>query len=320
MILVTGGAGFIGSNVVHALIKQGHDVAVMDSLGNTHKWKNLQGVRIWKWYQPDQIDLVLAQKPSAVVHMGAISSTTATDGDQVLQSNFALSQQLAAWCWYHRISFVYASSASTYGNGNLGFDDNHALVPLLKPMNLYGWSKQLFDLWMLEFSRKNHMVSAWAGLKFFNVYGPREQHKQEQSSVIFQQWQRLSQQASIKLFKSTRPGLADGEQKRDFVYVMDAVDVVLWCLNNPQVQGLFNVGSGTASSFNQVAQQLISHVAEAPGNAIEYVNMPSSLVQHYQNYTCAPIAKLRSAGYTKPMTDLEQGVEAYVEWLKHNQL
>ena len=321
MILVTGGAGFIGSNIVQALVKQGHSVSVVDTVGTTCKWMNLQQTAVWRWYQPHQLEAALAAKPSAVIHMGAISNTTAQDGDAILHNNFSTSQMIWDWCCHHNRPFIYASSASTYGDGKLGFDDDHLQIAKLKPRNLYAWSKHLFDQFVLNQTWRRWPVNnQWVGLKFFNVYGPGEHHKGSQSSVILQQWQRLSLNQRVKLFKSTAQDLEDGEQKRDFVYVADVVDVVLWFLNNPKLNGIFNVGSGTANSFNSVMQQLLKHSAVEQKWPVDYVNMPDELVAHYQNYTCAPIAKLRSVGYTKPMTDLDKGVEAYVQWLKHNQL
>lgn len=313
MIVVTGGAGFIGSNLVRALVKKGADITIVDTLGCDQKWKNLVGVNIWRWYQPSQLDQALAQSPEIVLHMGAISSTTAQDGTQVLENNFSSSVQIWDWCVEHYRPMIYASSASTYGDGNFGFDDSHHLVRSLRPLNLYAWSKQLFDLRVLDQVRENISPPQWAGLKFFNVYGPGEQHKGNQSSVIFQQWQRVQRGEPVRLFASTSPDYKDGGQLRDFVWVGDCVRVIEWFIENPQASGLFNVGSGTARSFNDLALALYKTARQEP--RIEYVPMPEPLKAHYQNYTCANIAKLRNCGYNVPMTTLEQGIGEYVEWL-----
>lgn len=318
MILITGGAGFIGSNLVQALAES-HDVIIVDSVGSDQKWRNLQGVRIHRWFMPDQIDQALALRPQVVIHMGAISSTTETNADSVLHNNFGLSVRLWEYCVVHQAQFVYASSASTYGDGALGFDDHTALIPHLKPLNLYAWSKQLFDLWVLHKVTKQHETPPqWVGLKFFNVYGPREHHKANQSSVILQQYKRLVMGLPPRLFKSTHASIADGEQQRDFVWVTDCVNVVTWLIQNPKVSGIYNVGSGQASSFNQVVQALCvnmnTHVQT------EYVTMPDNLRSHYQNYTCAPLLRLRQAGYTQAMTSLCDGVAQYVKWLNDHDL
>jgi ADP-L-glycero-D-manno-heptose 6-epimerase len=314
MILVTGGAGFIGSHVVHALVKQGHAVCVLDDLQDGSKWRNLQGVPIWKWFLIDQVDQVLACEPDAIIHMGAISATTHTDGDSIIRTNFQLSQKLWNWCISHQKPFIYASSASTYGSGSLGFHDDWLLIPHLRPLNLYGWSKQLFDL-HVHAHVNGHLPTPpqWVGLKFFNVYGPHEQHKGDQASVIYQQWCKLRTGVSIQLFKSTCATLPHGEQKRDFVWVLDCVKVITWLLNNTNVSGIFNVGSGTATSFNQLASHLLYHM-HSPSQ-VQYVDMPENLVPHYQNYTCANMDKLHAAGYNLPWTSMYEGVGEYITWL-----
>lgn len=314
MILVTGGAGFIGSHVVHELAMQGHDICILDDVGHTTKWRNLQGVRISRWFMCDQVDTALACKPDVIIHMGAISVTTHTDGDSIIRTNFQLSQKLWEWCTHNQTPFMYASSASTYGDGALGFHDDENLIPQLRPLNLYGWSKQLFDVWVHDQVNKHmHTPPQWVGLKFFNVYGPHEQHKGDQASVVYQQLCRLKQGDPIQLFRSTHPQIPDGEQKRDFVWVHDCVKVVTWLLHNPHVSGIFNVGSGTATSFNQLAHHVLHHML-LPAR-VAYVNMPDLLVPHYQNYTCANMDKLHATGYNLTWTCVHDGVGEYVKWL-----
>lgn len=314
MIIITGGAGFIGSHIVHGLVAQGHRICVVDYLGDGDKWRNLQGVPIHAWYPPTHVHQALEHNPDLIIHMGAISSTTHTDGDQILDVNFRLSTQLWNWCTHNQKPFIYASSASTYGDGTLGFKDDWDLIPQLRPLNLYGWSKQLFDLWVHDqVNSCAHVPPQWAGLKFFNVYGPHEQHKGAQASVIYQQWRKLREGDTIQLFKSTHAALPDGEQKRDFVWVHDCVKVVSWLLNNTHVSGIFNVGSGTATSFNQLVNHVFMHM-HLPAN-VNYVDMPEILVPHYQNYTCANMDKLHATGYNLTWTSMHEGVGEYVKWL-----
>ena len=314
MILVTGGAGFIGSNVVQKLVSHHEDVIVVDSLGCHAKWRNLIQTRVWHWYLPNQIDQALAHVPDVIIHMGALSNTTQTDGDWCVVNNIQLSAKLADWCHSHNKPFIYASSASTYGDGALGFADDHDLIPTLKPLNLYAWSKHQFDLRQIHHAPSGN----WMGLKFFNVYGAHEQHKQDQSSVIYKLWDRCKHQIPPQLFESTHAHIAHGEQQRDFVWVTDCVDVIWFMLNNPQ-SGIFNVGSGQPDTFNTVVNLIRSHAHKgATWSQTQYVPMPDQLKDHYQSYTCAPIAKLRSVGYTKPMTPLADGVKEYVRWLEQH--
>jgi ADP-L-glycero-D-manno-heptose 6-epimerase len=317
MILVTGGAGFIGSQIVHVLAKQAHAICVLDDLAHGAKWRNLQGITISRWFLCDQVDEALACVPDAIIHMGAISTTTHMDGDAIIRTNFQLSQKLWDWCTSNQKPFIYASSASTYGDGSLGFNDDEKLIPLLRPLNLYGWSKQLFDLHVHDQASKGLPTPPqWAGLKFFNVYGAHEQHKHAQASVIYQQWCKLRKGDTIQLFRSTHPQIPDGEQKRDFVWVHDCVKVISWLLHNHHVSGIFNVGSGTATSFNQLANCMLHHM-HMPSN-VEYVAMPENLVPHYQNYTCAHMDKLHAAGYNLSWTSMHEGVKKYVTWLNQH--
>jgi len=316
MILVTGGAGFIGSNVVKSLCDSGSDVAVVDHLGSEGKWKNLRDSNIWKFWQPDEITRALAGGPTAVIHLGAISDTTATNADEVMKTNFTLSYHIWEWCSQHKVPFIYASSAATYGDGSAGFDDTCDLSTF-KPLNLYGWSKHLFDQKVTKCVQTSRAAPPqWVGLKFFNVYGPKETHKDRMASVCFNQYQALKRGESLRLFKSTVSNLADGEQSRDFVWVGDVVKVIRWFLEHPEQSGLFNVGTGTARSFNSVAYALLENLG-LPRH-IDYVDMPEILRDKYQNFTEAKMRKLRDAGFTDSMCSVEDGVAQYVEWLKEN--
>jgi ADP-L-glycero-D-manno-heptose 6-epimerase len=316
MLLVTGGAGFIGSNVVASLNEAGRpDIAVSDSLGSDGKWRNLASRQLADFVPPGELMRWLdSRKLDAVVHLGAISSTTATDADAVIENNFRLSLRLFDWCAAHRTPFIYASSAATYGDGSQGFSDECSLAALkrLKPMNLYGWSKHLFDLAVLDRAtrRDENLPPQWAGLKFFNVYGPNEYHKGEMMSLVAKRFDDAKAGKPVRLFKSHRSGIADGEQKRDFIYVEDAVAVVRWLLDAPAVCGLFNVGTGKARSFRDLITAMFAALGRAP--AIEYVDMPAAIRDSYQYFTAAETDNLRRAGYNADFTTLEDAVRRYV--------
>jgi ADP-L-glycero-D-manno-heptose 6-epimerase len=257
MILVTGGAGFIGSNVVASLNEAGRsDIAVNDWLGSDGKWRNLQKRQLADMVAPaDLFRWLDGRKLDAVIHLGAISDTTVTDGDAVLDNNFRLSLRLLDWCTETRTPFIYASSAATYGGGDEGFSDDWSVAALkrFQPMNLYGWSKHLFDLALAErVARRKKMPPQWAGCKFFNVFGPNEYHKGAMMSLVAKKFDDAKAGKSIQLFKSHRDGIGDGEQSRDFIYVDDAVAVVRWMLETPHVTGIFNVGTGKARSFKDL--------------------------------------------------------------------
>lgn len=315
MFLVTGGAGFIGSNVVASLNEAGHtDIVVNDRLGSDGKWRNLQKRQLADLVDPaDLMRWLEGRKLDAVVHMGAISETTASDGDLVIETNFRLSLRLLDWCTASRTPFIYASSAATYGDGEAGFSDDNAPAALrrLKPMNLYGWSKHLFDLALVDRARcKQALPPQWAGLKFFNVFGPNEYHKGEMMSLVAKRFDDAKAGRPIRLFKSHRAGVADGDQRRDFIYVDDVVAVVRWLIETPSVSGLFNVGTGEARSFRDLMLAVFAAL-ERPAN-LEFVDMPASIRGSYQYFTQAEVGSLRRAGYNAGFTPLEEAVGRYV--------
>jgi len=315
MLLVTGGAGFIGSNVVAALNEAGRsDIVVNDTLGSEDKWHNLGKRRFADLVPPDELPSWLnGRKLDAVMHFGAISDTTATDGDAVLETNFRLSLRLLDWCAASRTPFIYASSAATYGDGTAGFSDDWSPGALhrLRPMNLYGWSKHLFDLAVADrFAKGGRLPPQWAGLKFFNVFGPNEYHKGAMASVASRVFDEAKAGRAVRLFKSYRPGIADGEQRRDFIYVDDAVAVVRWLLETPSVSGIFNVGTGLARSFRDMIVALFAALGRPP--QIEYIEMPAVIRDKYQYFTQAEVENLRRAGYNAGFTPLEQTVGRYV--------
>lgn len=315
MLLVTGGAGFIGSNVVAALNEAGRtDIAVNDVLGSDGKWRNLAKRQVADVVAPaDLFGWLEGRKLDAVIHMGAISDTTATDADLVMENNFRTSMRLLDWCTAARVPFIYASSAATYGDGGEGFSDDWSPAGLqrLKPMNLYGWSKQLFDQAVAErFVKQEKLPPQWAGLKFFNVFGPNEYHKGEMMSLVAKRFDDAKAGRTVRLFKSHRPGIGDGEQRRDFIYVDDAVAVVRWLMQTPQVSGIFNVGTGKARSFRDLISALFRALGLEP--KIEYVDMPENIRGQYQYFTEAKVDHLLGAGYNAGFTSLEDGVKRYV--------
>jgi ADP-L-glycero-D-manno-heptose 6-epimerase len=315
MLLVTGGAGFIGSNVVASLNEAGRaDIAVSDVLGGDGKWRNLAGRELADFVPPAELMRWLdSRKLDAVIHLGAISATTATDGDAIMENNFRLSLRLLDWCTAARTPFIYASSAATYGDGLQGYSDvwSGAALKRLKPMNLYGWSKQLFDLAIVaRAARKEKMPPQWAGLKFFNVFGPNEYHKGEMMSLVAKRFDEAKAGKTVTLFKSHRAGIADGEQKRDFIYVDDAIGVVRWLLDTPAVSGIFNVGTGQARSFKDLITAMSAALGRPP--AIDYIDMPVTIRESYQYFTQAETENLRRAGYNADFTPLETAVKRYV--------
>jgi ADP-L-glycero-D-manno-heptose 6-epimerase len=315
MLLVTGGAGFIGSNVVAALNDSGRaDVAVCDVLGHDGKWRNLARRQLTDIVPPSELfDWLSGRRLDAVVHLGAVSETTATDGDLVIETNFRLSMRLLDWCTAHATPLIYASSASTYGDGAQGFGDDPSISALkaLRPMNLYGWSKHLFDMAVAErAARGDKLPPQWVGLKFFNVFGPNEYHKGPMMSVLARRFDDIKAGRAVRLFKSHREGIADGDQKRDFIYVEDAVRVMMWLLAAPSVSGIFNVGTGKARSFRDLI--LSAYAALGTGPNIEYVDMPEEIRGSYQYFTQSEVDRLQRAGYNGGFTALEAAVESYV--------
>jgi len=317
MIVVTGGAGFIGSNLVAALEERGAGVVVVDVLGTDDKWRNLAKRELIAIVPPaDMLDYLDQQADAidCVFHMGAISSTVETDADLIISTNFTLSQTLWRWCADHRVRLIYASSAATYGDGAAGFSDDESPEGLarLHPLNAYGWSKHLFDRWVSrQIARDYAKPTQWAGLKFFNVFGPNEYHKGHQRSVAHQIFEKANAGAHATLFKSHHPDYADGGQLRDFVWVQDVVDMALWLYDNPKVSGLFNAGSGEARSFFDLAAAVYAALGQPTD--IRYIDMPQSLRPNYQYFTKAEMSRLQQAGYTKPATALEDAVRIYVQ-------
>ncbi|MBR0667292.1 ADP-glyceromanno-heptose 6-epimerase [Roseomonas hellenica] len=319
MYLVTGGAGFIGSNLVAALTARGAEVMVADRLRQgepgREKWRNLAKHTIAGIVHPDALAAWLATTPpiEAVFHMGAISDTTVTDGDLVAASNLTLSLDLWSWCARRGIPFIYASSAATYGDGALGFDDDPAPQALaqLRPLNLYGWSKLAFDRRVAQMLERGQPAPPqWAGLRFFNVYGPNEYHKGRMQSVVAHKYAQIAKGEAATLFASDRPDIADGGQMRDFVHVDDVVGVALWLLDHPGASGLFNVGAGKARSFEDLVRAIYAALGRQPD--IRYVPMPEDLKGKYQYFTEARLDRLRAAGYDRNTIGLEDGVARYV--------
>ncbi len=316
MILVTGGAGFIGSNLVAALCERGAAVVVCDRLESSDKWRNIARHELVDIVPPERLPAWLDTAPrlEAVFHMGAISATTVTDGDLVFDVNVTFSTLLWDWCAAREVPFIYASSAATYGDGRQGFDDDGSLEALarLRPLNAYGWSKHFFDRRVAR-----HVASGepappqWVGLKFFNVFGPNEYHKGPMKSVVAQKYPLVAAGEPVTLFTSHHPDYPDGGQMRDFVWVEDCVDVMLWLLGNPSVSGLFNLGSGRARSFADLARAIAAAAGVPP--RIEFIPMPEDIRPNYQYFTEARMERLRQAGYVKPSTPLEEGVRQYVE-------
>jgi ADP-L-glycero-D-manno-heptose 6-epimerase len=313
MILITGGAGFIGSTLQAALYARDIETLITDRLGSDAKWRNLAAHPPSQLVEPDRLDDFLDGHPplEAVLHMAAISDTMATDGDEVWRTNVTLSQRLWGWCANRGVRFIYASSAATYGDGAQGFDDDPAALRSLKPLNLYGWSKHVFDLWVMDMLRRGApRPPQWAGLKFFNVYGPNEYHKGRMISVVHSKYEEVAAGGKPALFRSTTPDLADGAQARDFIHVDDTVRIMLWMLDHPSVSGVFNVGTGAARTSLDLAHAVCAAAGAAP--EIDFIDMPARLRPQYQNFTQARIDRLRGAGYTAPFISLEDGVASYI--------
>ncbi len=320
MILVTGGAGFIGSNLVAGLERSGaRNIVVCDRLGTDDKWRNIAKRDLADLITTEDLISYLgnnAKRIEGVFHLGAISATTEVDADVIIENNFRLSCNLWGLCARYKIPFIYASSAATYGDGCSGFDDNMERTHLttLAPLNAYGWSKHLFDRWvarLLESGSQEMVPPQWVGLKFFNVYGPNEYHKGEQISVALKNYREISSGNPAILFRSHNPDYKDGGQKRDFIWVGDCVEVMLWLKNNPAVSGLFNLGTGKARSFFDLSNSIFNAACITP--KIEFVDTPLALRDKYQYYTEARMERLRNAGYTATFTNIEDGVRQYIQ-------
>lgn len=315
-VLVTGGAGFIGSNIARAFVEDGFRVVVADWLETGPKWRNLADILLADVIRPEAVPAYLEReggRVAAVVHMGAISATTETDGDKIVTQNIRASLDLWDVCARKGLRFIYASSAATYGDGSRGFADSESRADLmgLAPLNLYGWSKLMADRRFLsDVEAGRPRPPQWAGLRFFNVYGPGEEHKGDMRSVIHKIYPTAVAGEPVTLFKSHDPAYADGGQLRDFVYVADCVAVVRWLLGSPAVSGIFNVGTGTARSFADLARAVFA--AAGTEAHIQYVDMPERIRGAYQYFTQADMSKLRAAGFTRPFTSLEDGVHHYV--------
>lgn len=313
MILLTGGAGFIGSAMLRKLNDLGHDkIIVVDNLGTSDKWKNLIGKRFTDYLHKDEFLRLLDNKAyfddtTAVIHMGACSATTEQDADYLMRNNYHYSKRVARWALARNVRFIYASSAATYGGGELGFTDNDAQMPSLKPLNKYGYSKHIFDLWILQ----ERLQSRVAGLKFFNVFGPNEYHKGDMRSLVNKAFYQVLESEKIRLFKSHRPDYADGAQVRDFVYIKDTVDIMAWLLEHRDVGGVFNLGTGKARSWNDLAKAVF-HAMNKPV-LIEYFDMPEIIRNAYQYHTEATMTKLQDAGCPIRFRTLEESVKDYVQ-------
>lgn len=317
-ILVTGGGGFVGSNLVAALLARGtHHIVVSDTFGTSEKWRNLSKHPVFEIIPPEQMFEWLEfnkQHIEVIFHTGGSASTTEKNMDVAIKGNFTLSLKLWRWCNARGIRLIYTSSYSTYGNGEQGFDDNIELTYMksLRPMNGHGWSQHLFDMHVAgAVARKEVGLPQWAGLKLFNAYGPNEYHKEDQKSVITSMALHAAQGGIVRLFRSYNPNYADGGQKRDVIYIKDVVKVMLWFLDNPKASGLFNLGSGKAATFNDMASAIFLGLGK-PSN-IHYIDMPEELVKKYQYFTEAKMDRLRAAGYTDAFTPLADGIKDYVQ-------
>ncbi len=325
MFFVTGGSGFIGSNLAAEFSDANEEVVVCDWFGCDNKWKNLSGSNLCDIINPeDSLEWLCdnRERVEAIIHMGAISSTTETDVDFILKQNFSYSKALWRFSALNKKSFIYASSASTYGDGSRGFDDSDDLVYLnsLRPLNPYGWSKHLFDCWAVKQATKYGFAPPkWAGLKFFNVYGPNEYHKGTMRSMVAKNFENVFTGQNVQLFRSKNPDYLDGDQMRDFVYVKDCVSVISWLIKNRFQPGLYNVASGESRSWND----LINTMGAALGVKvkIEYVDMPHELEKHYQYYTFGSVKKLMNTGFDKKLLSIEDGVSDFLmnymskEWI-----
>jgi ADP-L-glycero-D-manno-heptose 6-epimerase len=312
MIVVTGGAGFIGSAIVWRLNTLGEDkIIIVDELGKDEKWKNLIGLNFTDFMNKNEfiekLDSGLNFKFDSIIHMGANSSTTEKDADHLIKNNYEYTKTLAEYSLKNNVRFIYASSAATYGDGSLGFMDDESTFHTLRPLNMYGYSKSLFDLWAI----RNNATDKITGIKYFNVYGPNEYHKGDMRSVVHKAFEQIRDHGKVKLFKSKNSSYKDGEQMRDFVYVKDAVDMTLFFLDKKNINGIFNVGAGKARTWNDLVKSIFTALNKEL--KIEYIDLPDHLSDKYQYFTEANMEKINKAGYNKPLTPLEDGVNDYVK-------
>ena len=316
LIVVTGGAGFIGSNIVLHLAKSGERVVVCDLFRSGEKWRNIASARLYDIVRPNNLSEWLTRhrdKVAVIVHMAAVSSTTEKDVDKFVETNIRLTLDLWNWCAAHSVRLIYASSAATYGDGRAGFSDEQSRSALaaLRPLNAYGWSKHVVDRRVVDDVARGHATPRqWAGLKFFNVYGPNEAHKGSMQSLVSKIFPTVKAGEPITLFKSHDPRYSDGGQQRDFMYVKDCVAVVSWLLRHPETSGLFNVGTGTARSFLDLVSAVGAAIGCTPN--IRFIDTPEELRAQYQYFTRADITKLRRAGFEAAFYSLEDGVRDYL--------
>ncbi len=315
MIVVTGAAGFIGSCILSRLNGDGRkDILVVDHLNHELKKENLKNKKFLQYIdKKDFLQMViqdrLDQSIDTLIHMGACSSTTLQDARYFEENNFEYSRHLARWALRRGVRFIYASSAATYGDGSCGYRDDEVTIRRCQPLNFYGQSKQKFDLWVLD----QKVVQRVVGLKFFNVFGPNEYHKEDMRSVVAKAYPRVMKEGKMALFKSYKREFADGEQKRDFIYIRDAVDIVMFFLKSFSLNGIYNVGTGLARSWNDVAQALFAAAGKKAD--ITYIDMPEAIKPRYQYFTQADVSKLKAAGYQKSFMSLEESVKDYVSYL-----
>lgn len=313
MIIVTGGAGFIGSALIDALNKRKiTDILVVDELGTDEKWKNLTNLSFADYVEKDDfLEMAVENKISppieVVFHFGACSSTTETNASYLIKNNYEYTKLLAQWATDAGIRFIYASSAAAYGDGSAGFSDDEKKIESLRPLNMYGYSKHLFDLW----AQRAGLLKKITGLKYFNVFGPNEYHKGDMRSFVLKAFEQINASGRVRLFKSYKNEYADGEQKRDFLYVKDAMDMTLFFYDNPQLSGIFNIGAGKAQTWNDLVKAVFAAMGKSPN--IEYIDMPDSIRNQYQYFTEADISRLQKAGYDKEPTSLENAVTDYVQ-------
>lgn len=315
MIIITGGAGMIGSMIawhINTVLKR-DDILIVDRITHPDQWQNLVKRQYVNYLDKDELFdfLSTAKNVEAVIHMGAISATTERDFNKLVQDNIRYSQNLWNWCTEQKVPYFYASSAATYGDGDTGYNDDEGQIEQLRPLNGYGYSKQFFDQWALKQAAKKSAPPRWAGFKFFNVYGPNEYHKERMASVAFHTFNQFSETGSMKLFKSHVNGYADGMQLRDFVYVKDAAAVIVHFMQHTTASGIYNIGTGQARAFKDLATAVMTSMGKTP--SITYIDMPQDLHGKYQYFTEANMAKLRAVGYTQAFHSLDDGVRDYVQ-------